>query len=185
MEYVISGFVYVGREALEIVFLTYLILGSLTITTPIILSAIAGLIAGVGGGYLLGELLEPYEWATYGVLALLMLYLFYNSKNIQEHISKHVKEARKGIGIFAGASAIFIIYFRESMEINTFLFMDTGDFTSKLIGAIIAIVVVLVATPLIMKRKLIQKNLFNITRYTFLLFGVWFAYEALEHAHIL
>ena len=50
MEYVISGFVYVGREALEIVFLTYLILGSLTITTPIILSAIAGLIAGVGGG---------------------------------------------------------------------------------------------------------------------------------------
>ena len=87
-----------------------------------------------------------------------MLYLFFNSRNIKEHISKHVKEARKGIGIFAGASAIFIIYFRESMEINTFLFMDTGDFTSKLIGAIIAIVVVLVATPLIMKRKLIQKN---------------------------
>ena len=82
MEYIISGFIYVGREVLEIVFLTYLIMGSLTITTPIILSGIAGLIAGVGGGYVLGELLEPYEWATYGVLALLMLYLFYNSRNI-------------------------------------------------------------------------------------------------------
>ena len=185
MEYIISGFIYVGREALEIVFLTYLILGSLTITTPIILAGIAGLITGVSGGYILGEILEPYEWATYGVLALLMLYLFFNSKNIQEHISRHVKEARKGIGVFAGASAIFIIYFRESMEINTFLFMDTGDFTSKLIGAIIAIVVVVVATPIIMKRKIIQHNLFNITRYTFLLFGIWFAYEALEHADIL
>jgi drug/metabolite transporter (DMT)-like permease len=185
MENMISGFIYVGREALEMVFLTYLIMGSLPITIPIVLSAIAGLITGISGGYILGEILEPYEWATYGVLALLMLYLFFNSKNIQEHISRHVREARKGIGVFAGASAIFIIYFRESMEINTFLFMDTGDFTSKLIGAIIAIVVVVIATPIIMKRKIIQHNLFNITRYTFLLFGIWFAYEALEHADIL
>lgn len=180
----ISGFIYVGREALELVFLTYLLIGALSFSTLMILAAVAGIVTGIGVGYLLGDLLEPYEWATYGVLSLLMLYLFINSKNIRERIGRHVREAKKGVGIFAGVSAIYIIYLRESMEINAFLFMDTGEFTEKLIGAVIAIVVVVLAAPQLMKRKIIQKNLFAITRYAFLIFGVWFGYEALEHAHI-
>ena len=181
----ITSIIYVGREGLEMVFLTYLIMNWLTVTTPMIIAAVLGLITGVGGGYLLGDLLEPYEWATYGILALLMFYLFFNSKNITEHVSRHVKEVRKVIGMFAGVGAIYIVYLRESMEINTFLFMNTGDFTSKLIGAIIAIVIVVLVVPRLIKKNMIQKNLFAITRYTFLIFGIWFGYEALEHAHIL
>ena len=83
----ISGFIYVGREALELVFLTYLLIGALSASTVMILAAVAGIVTGIGVGYLLGDLLEPYEWATYGVLSLLMLYLFVNSKKWSRYLS--------------------------------------------------------------------------------------------------
>ena len=54
--------IYVGREVLEMVFLTYLIAGALRITIPTILSALLGLISGIFGGYYLSAILEPYEW---------------------------------------------------------------------------------------------------------------------------
>ena len=119
----ITSIIYVGREGLEMVFLTYLIAGALRINMPTILTALAGLVSGVGGGYYLAEFLEPYEWASYGVLSIMMLYLFMNTVNIKKHIDMHVEQAKNGIGIFAGVGAIYIIYLRESMEINTFLFI--------------------------------------------------------------
>lgn len=178
----IASIIYVGREVLEMVFLTYLISSALRINVPTILAALAGLISGVAGGYYLSEFLEPYEWASYGVLSVMMLYLFINTVNIKKHIDMHVKQAKDGIGIFAGIGAIYIIYLRESMEINTFLFMNTSDpFTQKLIGATIATTIVVAGIPLMMKNKVIQKNLFSITRYAFLVFGLLFGYEALAH----
>ena len=78
--------IYVGREALEMVFLTYLIAGALRVTIPTIISAILGLISGIFGGYYLSAFLEPYEWASYGVLAIMMFYLFVNTVNIKKHI---------------------------------------------------------------------------------------------------
>ena len=68
------------------------------------------------------------------------------------------------------------------MEINTFLFMNTSDpFIQKLIGAVIAAVIVVAGIPLMMKNKIIQRNLFSITRYAFLVFGLLFGYEAIAH----
>ena len=94
----------------------------------------------------------------------------------------HVEQAKSGIGIFAGIGAIYIIYLRESMEINTFIFMNTGDpLSQKIIGAGIAAVIVVAGIPLLMRHKLVQKNMFSITRYAFLLFGIMFSYEAIEH----
>ena len=178
----IASIIYVGREALEMVFLTYLIAGALRINLPTILAALAGLVSGVGGGYYLAEFLEPYEWASYGVLSVMMLYLFLNTVNIKKHIDMHVEQAKNGIGIFAGVGAIYIIYLRESMEINTFLFMNTADpFSQKLIGATIAVTIVVAGIPIILKNKFIQKNLFSITRYAFLVFGLLFGYEAFVH----
>ena len=178
----ITSIIYVGRECLEMVFLTYLIAGALRINIPTILSAIAGLVSGVAGGYYLSEFLEPYEWASYGVLSVMMLYLFISTVNIKKHIDMHVEQAKNGIGIFAGIGAIYIIYLRESMEINTFLFMNTSDpFAQKLIGAAIAATIVVAGIPLMMKSKVIQKNLFSITRYAFLVFGLLFGYEAIAH----
>ena len=178
----ITSIIYVGREALEMVFLTYLIAGALRITIPTILSAILGLISGIFGGYYLSEILEPHEWASYGVLAIMMFYLFVNTVNIKKHIDMHVQQAKNGIGIFAGVGAIYIIYLRESMEINTFLFMNTSDpFMQKLIGAVIAAIIVVGGIPLMMKHKAVQKNLFSITRYAFLIFGLLFSYEAIAH----
>ena len=78
----ITSIIYVGREVLEMVFLTYLIAGALRINIPTILSALAGLVTGIAGGYYLAEFLEPYEWASYGVLSAIMLYLFLNTVNI-------------------------------------------------------------------------------------------------------
>ena len=174
--------IYVGREVLEMVFLTYLIASALRITIPTILSAILGLISGIFGGYYLSAILEPYEWASYGVLAIMMFYLFVNTVNIKKHIDMHVQQAKNGIGIFAGVGAIYIIYLRESMEINTFLFMNTSDpFMQKLIGAVIAAIIVVGGIPLMMKHKAIQNNLFSITRYAFLIFGLLFSYEAIAH----
>ena len=130
----IGSIIYVGREVLEMVFLTYLIAGALRINVPTILAAIMGLVSGIAGGYYLSAFLEPYEWASYGVLSVMMLYLFKNTINIKQHIDMHVQQAKNGIGIFAGIGAIYIIYLRESMEINTFLFMNTSDpFIQKLI----------------------------------------------------
>jgi len=178
----IGSIIYVGREVLEMVFLTYLIAGALRINVPTILAAIMGLISGIVGGYYLSAFLEPYEWASYGVLSVMMLYLFKNTVNIKQHIDMHVQQAKNGIGIFAGIGAIYIIYFRESMEINTFLFMNTSDpFIQKLIGAVIAAVIVVAGIPLMMKNKIIQRNLFSITRYAFLVFGLLFGYEAIAH----
>jgi len=174
--------IYVGREVLEMVFLTYLIAGALKINIPTIVSALLGLISGSVGGFFLAEILDPYEWASYGVLAVMMIYLFFNTVNIKKHIDKHVEQAKNGIGIFAGVGAIYIIYLRESMEINTFIFLNTGDLLSqKIIGACIAAVIVVAGIPILMKHKLVQKNMFGITRYAFLFFGILFAYEAIEH----
>ena len=174
--------IYVGREALEMVFLTYLIAGALKINISTIISAILGLLSGLLGGFFLAEILEPYEWASYGVLAVMMIYLFFNTANIKKHIDMHVEQAKNGIGIFAGIGAIYIIYLRESMEINTFIFMNTGDALSqKIIGAGIAITIVLAGIPILMKHRLVQKNMFSITRYAFLIFGILFSYEAIEH----
>ena len=178
----ITSIIYVGREALEMVFLTYLIAGALRINLPTILAALVGLVSGVGGGYYLAEFLEPYEWASYGVLSIMMLYLFLNTVNLKKHIDMHVEQAKNGIGIFAGVGAIYIIYLRESMEINTFLFMNTADpFAQKLIGAVIAITIVVAGIPILMKNKVIQRNLFSITRFAFLIFGLLFGYEAIAH----
>ena len=178
----ITSIVYVGREVLEMVFLTYLIAGALRINVPTILAALAGLVSGIAGGFYLSTILEPYEWASYGVLSVMMLYLFINTVNIKKHIDMHVEQAKNGIGIFAGIGAIYIIYLRESMEINTFLFMNTSDpFAQKLIGAAIAATIVVAGIPLMMKNKVIQKNLFSITRYAFLVFGLLFGYEAIAH----
>ena len=178
----IGSIIYVGREVLEMVFLTYLIAGALRINVPTILAAILGLVYGIAGGYYLSAFLEPYEWASYGVLSVMMLYLFKNTVNIKQHIDMHVQQAKNGIGIFAGIGAIYIIYLRESMEINTFLFMNTSDpFIQKLIGAVIAAIIVVAGIPLMMKNKIIQRNLFSITRYAFLVFGLLFGYEAIAH----
>ena len=178
----IGSIIYVGREVLEMVFLTYLIAGALRINVPTILAAIMRLVSGIAGGYYLSAFLEPYEWASYGVLSVMMLYLFKNTVNIKQHIDMHVQQAKNGIGFFAGIGAIYIIYFRESMEINTFLFMNTSEpFIQKLIGAVIAAIIVVAGIPLMMKNKIIQRNLFSITRYAFLVFGLLFGYEAIAH----
>ena len=178
----IGSIIYVGREVLEMVFLTYLIAGALRINVPTILAAIMGLVSGIAGGYYLSAFLEPYEWASYGVLSVMMLYLFKNTVNIKQHIDMHVQQAKNGMGIFAGIGAIYIIYLRESMEIHTFLFMNTSDpFIQKLIGAVIAAIIVVAGIPLMMKNKIIQRNLFSITRYAFLVFGLLFGYEAIAH----
>ena len=178
----IYSIIYVGREALEMVFLTYLIARALKIDIPTVVSAILGLLSGLFGGFFLSEILEPYEWASYGILAAMMIYLFFNTVNIKKHIDMHVEQAKNGIGIFAGVGAIYIIYLRESMEINTFLFMNTGDpLSQKIIGAGIATIIVVAGIPLLFKHKLVQRNLFSISRYAFLLFGILFAYEAIAH----
>ena len=87
----LPAFVYVGREALEMMFLTLMVTTSLKVDTRVYASAAVGILSGIVFGVLLGELLEPYEVLMYGLLSALMFYLFFTSKNKrQNHFIKNV-----------------------------------------------------------------------------------------------
>lgn len=177
----LPAFVYVGREALEMMFLTLMVITSLKVDTRVYASAAVGILSGIVFGVLLGELLEPYEVLMYGLLSALMFYLFFTSKNMAAHIKQHVDAiANNQTGVLVGMFTVWFIYARESMEVFVFMFQAVNNTVTGWLGAALAVALVAGSFPLI--RKHVQPaTLFTVTRYAFLVFGVWFGYEAWEH----
>ena len=177
----LPAFVYVGREALEMMFLTLMVTTSLKVDTRVYVSAAVGILSGIVFGVLLGELLEPYEVLMYGLLSALMFYLFFTSKNMASHIKEHVDAiANNQTGVLVGMFTVWFIYARESMEVFVFMFQAVNNTVTGWFGAALAVALVAGCFPLI--RKHVQPaTLFTVTRYVFLVFGVWFGYEAWEH----
>ena len=68
------------------------------------------------------------------------------------------------------------------MEIFTFMFSKSDAVSWT--GAGFAVIVVAGLYKVLENYKH-TKELLTITRYSFLVFAMWFGYEALEHAHIL
>jgi hypothetical protein len=111
-----------------------------------------------------------------------MLYLFFTSNNLPAHIKGHVQAIADNTATFwAGMFTVWFIFFRESMEIFTFMFSPSEQVSWS--AAICAVIVVASLYKVLEKYKH-TRELFTITRYAFLIFAVWFGYEALEHAHI-
>jgi high-affinity Fe2+/Pb2+ permease len=150
-----------------------------------------GLLSGLAGGMLLGEFLEDYEVVMYVMLSGLMLYLFFTSHNLPAHIKSHVTAIADNTATFwAGMFTVWFIFFRESMEIFLFMFAPVGDshtelthFSPHWTGAALAVIVVATLYKVLSKYKH-TRELFTITRYAFLVFAVWFGYEAYEHHNI-
>lgn len=179
----LASFIYVGREALEMMFLLFMITATVSLDKKMITTAVVGLVSGLVGGLLLGEFLEDYEVAMYAMLSALMFYLFFTSSNLPAHIKGHVQSiANNSASFWAGIFTIWFIFFRESMEIFTFMFSKTDHVSWT--GAAFAVLIVSALYKVLENYKH-TRELFTVTRYAFLAFGVWFAYEALEHAHIM
>lgn len=177
----LQSFIYVGREALEMMFLLFMITAAITLNRTMIAAVIVGLVTGLLGGIFLGELLEDYEVAMYAMLSALMFYLFFTSKNLSAHIKSHVDAiANNTASFWAGVFTIWFVFFRESMEIFTFMFQAVNNTHMGWTGAGIAVVVVASLYKVLHSYK-DTRALFTITRYAFLLFGIWFGYEAVEH----
>lgn len=180
----LQSFIYVGREALEMMFLLFMITATVSLNRKMILAGVIGLASGVLGGMFLGELLEDYEVAMYALLSALMFYLFFTSNNLPAHIKEHVQAIADNTATFwAGMFTIWFIFFRESMETFTFMFQQANNTTNGWIGAVSATVLVL-ALYQVLRNYRDTRALFTVTRYAFLVFGVWFGYEALDHLHI-
>lgn len=180
----LQSFVYVGREALEMMFLLFMVTATVSMNNKMITAAVVGLVSGVLGGYFLGELLEDYEVLMYAMLSALMFYLFFTSANLAAHIKGHVQAIADNTATFwAGMFTIWFIFFRESMEIFTFMFQAVNNNQMGWTGAGLAVIVVASLYRVLQSYK-DTKALFTVTRYAFLAFGFWFGYEALEHMHI-
>ena len=181
----LASFIYVGREALEMMFLLFMITATVSLDKKLITAGGVGLLSGLAGGVLLGEFLEDYEVGMYAMLSGLMLYLFFTSNNLPAHIKGHVQAIANNTATFwAGIFTVWFIFFRESMEVFTFMFQAINDNIASWTGAGFAVVFVAMLYKVLRNYK-DTRALFNITRYAFLAFAVWFGYEALEHAHIL
>lgn len=181
----LASFIYVSREALEMMFLTLLISTTIGMNWKVYSAGAVGLLAGLGSGLVLGEFLENYEVAMYTLLSALMLYLFYTSKNMAQHIKGHVETIQSGQqGMLVGLFTIFFIFAREFMEIFIFMFQAVNNTKDGWIGATLAVALIFGCFPLI-KKYVDTSTMFKVTRYAFLVFAFWFGYEALEHAHIL
>lgn len=177
----VSSFVYVGREALEMMFLTLMVTSAIAVNYKIYVASFFGIFSGLIFGIFLGELLEPYEVLMYGLLSALMFYLFFTSKDLAAHVKKHVDDiAKNQSGLWVGLFTIWFIYARESMEIFIFMFQAVNNTMNGWIGAIVAAIAVAVSFPLI-RKYVPTKTLFTVTRYAFLVFALWFGYEAWEH----
>ena len=176
----LPSFVYVGREALEMMFLTLMVSTAIVTNWRIYASAILGIFSGILVGYLIGEALEPYEAVMYGLLSALMLYLFYTSKDMAQHIKSHVDAIAQGTGFWVGLATIWFIYARESMEIFVFMFQAVNNTSQGWLGAALAVAIVFGSFPLI-RKHVPTATLFSVTRYAFLVFAIWFGYEAWEH----
>ena len=175
------SFIYVGREALEMMFLLFMITATVSLDRKMITAGAVGVLSGLAGGMLLGEFLEDYEVVMYAMLSGLMLYLFFTSNNLPAHIKSHVTSIADNTATFwAGMFTVWFIFFRESMEIFTFMFSPSEQVSW--IGAGFAVIIITALYKVLEKYKH-TRELFTVTRYAFLVFAVWFGYEALAHLH--
>mgnify|MGYP006089925179 FL=1 len=184
----LASFIYVGREALEMMFLFLMVSATIPVTKKLVSVGALGLICGLIGGFLIGDILEDYEAIMYAMLSALMLYLFATSNNLPAHVKGHVQAiANRTAGYLAGLFTIWFIFFRESMEIFLFMFAPVGDshtelthFSPHWTGAALAVIVV-AALYKVLENYKHTRELFTITRYAFLIFAIWFGYEAFDH----
>ena len=178
-----APFLVVGREALEIMFITLMITTFIKLNWSMYASAMLGTAAGIFAGWQIGNLLESHESTMYLFLSVLMLYLFFTADKTGQQIAASIEKiGSSSIANWAGLITMFIIWARESSEIFIFMLMPANNTMSGWLSASVAVGLVIGMFPII-QNKVSANVLFKVTRYAFLVFALWFGYEALMHWH--
>ena len=110
---------------------------------------------------------------------------------IRDSIKSHVLAITNNTASkWAAMFTIWFIFFRESMELFLFMFAPSNQdshhidslmhLTPHWTGALLAVILVASLYKVLGKYRH-TRELFTITRYAFLIFAVWFGYEAIEH----
>jgi len=187
----ITSFIYVGREAIEIMLLSFMIITAIKINKTLIATALLGILLGGILGYMIGDFLYGYDAYMYAGLSAMMFYLFFTSSSLPVKIKLRMESLEnksvccaKVLGLFL----VWLVFFRESLEIFVFMFQNVHNNLPSWIGAgvsVLLIVLVYNYMKVYTNRKFrpeIKKLMFKVSNYAFLAFGIFFAYEALRHS---
>ena len=187
----IASFVYVGREAVEIMLLTFMIINSIKLTKTLVLTALSGILLGGLLGHAIGDFLHGYDAYMYAGLSAMMFYLFFTSSSLPGKIKLSMERLEsksvccaKVVGLFL----VWVVFFRESLEIFVFMFQSVHYNLPSWIGAgasVLLVVFVYNFMKVYSDRSFkpeVKKLMFKISNYAFLAFGIFFAYEAYTHS---
>jgi len=189
----ITSFIYVGREAIEIMLLSFMIVTAIKINKTLIATALLGILLGGILGYMIGDFLHGYDAYMYVGLSVMMFYLFFTSISLPGKIKLRMESLEnksiccaKVLGLFL----VWLVFFRESLEIFVFMFQNVHNNLPSWIGAVISVLLIVLVynyMKVYTNRKFrpeIKKLMFKVSNYAFLAFGIFFAYEALMHSSL-
>ena len=116
----------------------------------------------------------------YAILSSLFFYLFVKNKEVRQHIQRHVDDISQSSSTVLFLTAFFI-YGRESFEIFSNLFLNpNASWLVAFFAMIVAIMIYMFA-----RDSKVKVYIFKFGYWAYLVFAIWFGYEALEHLHIL
>jgi ABC-type multidrug transport system fused ATPase/permease subunit len=177
----IASFTVTLIECLEIALIT-LLLTKISASVRLYIYGIIGLVLGYFASVALYELVEDYEWVGYGILSLMLFYLFFRGKNMAAHVKEHIEEIQsvtKELVIFV---TVVTVYGRESFEIFAQLLLNE---TASWSAAGAAVIVAIVAFFIGQRNKKINGFIFTWGHWVYLGLALWFGYECIEHLHII
>ena len=164
-------------ECLEIALIT-LLLTKISASMRLYVYGMIGLVLGYIGSIALYELVEDYEWIGYGILSLMLFYLFFRGKDMAAHVAEHIKEIQsvtKEIVIFV---TVATVYARESFEIFAQLLLNEN---ASWLAAGLAVIVAASAFAIGLYNKSVNRVVFTYGHWAYLALALWFGYEAVEH----
>ena len=177
----IASFTVTLIECLEIALIT-LLLTQISASVRLYVYGIIGLILGYFASVALYEMVEDYEWIGYGILSVMLFYLFFRGKDMASHVKEHIEEIQsvtKEIVIFV---TVITVYSRESFEIFAQLLLnESASWTAA--GA--AVIVAMLAFFVGQRNKQVNRFIFTWGHWAYLGLALWFSYECIEHLHII
>lgn len=177
----IASFTVTLIECLEIALIT-LLLTKISASVRLYIYGIIGLVLGYFASVALYELVEDYEWVGYGILSLMLFYLFFRGKDMSVHVKEHIEEIQSVTKELVILVTVITIYGRESFEIFAQLLLNE---TASWSAAGAAVIVAIVAFFVGQRNKRINGFIFTWGHWVYLGLALWFGYECIENLHII
>ena len=177
----ITSFTVTLIECLEIALIT-LLLAQVSTGLRLYIYGIIGLVGGVFAAIILHDFVEDYEWVGYGILSLMLFYLFFRGKDMAQHVKEHIEEIKTATGMLVVFVTVVTVYARESFEIvSALLFDPNSHYGAAGLGALLAILIYSVSR----RNKKITGFVFKWGHWVYLGLALWFGYECIEYLNII